>query len=905
MIPQKLELKNFLCYADKIQTVDFKQYDLICLSGKNGHGKSALLDAMTWALWGQARKISGAVKADEGLLRLGQTRMMVSFEFGLADKVYRVRREFAKTYGKPYVSLDIELFDQTQEKFISLTDKTIKITQEKIEQIVGLSFDTFINSAFLKQGQSNEFSKKTPKERKDILAAILNLSRYDALAQHALDIIRKNTNEKQLLTKLQEQCSLELEREQEIKDILDVEEKKRTSLADDITALHAQLFDTEQKLKQSEEQFRYHNLLTKDHQTIQQTIQKLLQLLVTERLAWKAIHTQALALPDLGLLEKQKKLLLGQEKTYIDLQKKSISIQETILKHKEQYQNQLALLTTHHEKEHTKLILALQHHEFGIKQLSSTYEKKKLEHQQRLAELKKLEEQRLFHEKQLQAKTSFDKSYEKLKTQFDKRRSWYQTLIQRANQCTTALKDVDLKKKVATDTSNPACPLCQQMLTAKRKQFLTKQFGHEQHFFQHRLDRLTHLISNLKSLLLEQHKELEKNKAEHDSFTQLDVLHQECKKKILELTVLDRTELQELAKLEQELLIAHKQGKELQTDFNAHEKKRTDYEQDPSLKKTLDALANLEEEKQQYAFDQTTYTKLQTHINDIEKTIANLETLKQERDKQQERKTRITQLCSQLKQNKTALSTLERQIKAHTFDPAIIKTQEQCIITLKKEITHKLEEKEKILTTIGKLENELQRFAQLKHESKTRAAKLYQIQDEIEDHQALAQAFSKNGIQALLIEEAIPEIEQEANDILTKLTDNQAQIFIESLKDLKSGGVKETLDIKISDAAGLRPYEMYSGGEAFRIDFALRIAISKLLARRAGTALQTLIIDEGFGSQDEEGLTRLMKAIHTIKQDFSKVIIVSHLNEFKDNFPAHFIVEKTAAGSVINIEERG
>lgn len=157
----------------------------------------------------------------------------------------------------------------------------------------------------------------------------------------------------------------------------------------------------------------------------------------------------------------------------------------------------------------------------------------------------------------------------------------------------------------------------------------------------------------------------------------------------------------------------------------------------------------------------------------------------------------------------------------------------------------------------------------------------------------------------MLIEQAIPQIEEEANDILSRLTDNQAQIFIESLRDLKSGGVKETLDIQISDSAGIRPYEMFSGGEAFRVDFALRIAISKLLAHRAGTALQTLIIDEGFGSQDEEGLNRLMDAIYAIQKDFSKIIVVSHLTTFKDNFPVHFIVEKGPSGSFVRIEERG
>ena len=151
----------------------------------------------------------------------------------------------------------------------------------------------------------------------------------------------------------------------------------------------------------------------------------------------------------------------------------------------------------------------------------------------------------------------------------------------------------------------------------------------------------------------------------------------------------------------------------------------------------------------------------------------------------------------------------------------------------------------------------------------------------------------------------MPEIEQEANELLAKLTDNQAQIFIESLRDLKKGGAKETLDINISDTMGIRPYEMFSGGEAFRIDFALRIALSKMLARRAGTSLQTLIIDEGFGSQDEEGLAHIMDALYRIQDDFAKVIIVSHLPAMKDQFPVNFNIEKKPSGSVINIIEQG
>ena len=67
---------------------------------------------------------------------------------------------------------------------------------------------------------------------------------------------------------------------------------------------------------------------------------------------------------------------------------------------------------------------------------------------------------------------------------------------------------------------------------------------------------------------------------------------------------------------------------------------------------------------------------------------------------------------------------------------------------------------------------------------------------------------------------------------------------------------------------------------------------TKLLARRAGTSLQTLIIDEGFGSQDEEGLNHIMEALYKIQEDFSKVIVVSHLSSMKDQFPVHFLIKK-------------
>jgi exonuclease SbcC len=123
-------------------------------------------------------------------------------------------------------------------------------------------------------------------------------------------------------------------------------------------------------------------------------------------------------------------------------------------------------------------------------------------------------------------------------------------------------------------------------------------------------------------------------------------------------------------------------------------------------------------------------------------------------------------------------------------------------------------------------------------------------------------------------------------------------------KDKNRGDRKETLDIIISDPAGAREYEMFSGGEAFRVNFAIRLALSRVLAQRAGARLQTLVIDEGFGSQDAQGRMRLIEAINLVRSDFAKILVITHLEELKDAFPVRIEVEKTPSGSRVQVIEQ-
>jgi exonuclease SbcC len=171
-------------------------------------------------------------------------------------------------------------------------------------------------------------------------------------------------------------------------------------------------------------------------------------------------------------------------------------------------------------------------------------------------------------------------------------------------------------------------------------------------------------------------------------------------------------------------------------------------------------------------------------------------------------------------------------------------------------------------------------------------------------YKQLERAFGKDGVPALLIEQALPQIEARANETLDRLTGGEMTVqFVTQarFKDNRREDLRETLDIRIGDSAGVRDYEMFSGGEAFRVNFAIRLALSEVLSQRAGARLQILVIDEGFGSQDTQGRQRLIEAINLVRADFAKILVISHIDELKDAFPTRIEVEKTERGSVVKV----
>jgi exonuclease SbcC len=165
----------------------------------------------------------------------------------------------------------------------------------------------------------------------------------------------------------------------------------------------------------------------------------------------------------------------------------------------------------------------------------------------------------------------------------------------------------------------------------------------------------------------------------------------------------------------------------------------------------------------------------------------------------------------------------------------------------------------------------------------------------------LEEAFSRDGIPALVIDAAIPQIEETANEILSRLSDGRMTVRLSTQKQTQTAGIRETLDIVVSDAQGERLYEDWSGGERLRIDLAVRIALGQMLATRTGAQIETLILDEVCAPLDETGEDALIDCINRLRPSFGCILLITHREGLKDRLPSQIIVSKDGGASTVSI----
>ena len=180
-------MQGFLSYREAVE-IDFTSFDIACITGENGAGKSSILDAITWALFGRARK------HDESIINLESSRAEVRFEFSYEGNQYRIIRTNPRGDTK-LVEFHIMRTGKSsgdEVKWHPLTERTLRETDQMIIDTLRLDYESFINASFLLQGEADQFTQQNPSARKRILSQILGLEIWEIYRKSTFQK-RKNT----------------------------------------------------------------------------------------------------------------------------------------------------------------------------------------------------------------------------------------------------------------------------------------------------------------------------------------------------------------------------------------------------------------------------------------------------------------------------------------------------------------------------------------------------------------------------------------------------------------------------------------------------------------------------------------------------------------------------------------
>ena len=843
-------------YRDNVPTLDFTGIHTVSICGDNGNGKSAIIDAMTWALWGETR-----AKRDDDLIHQNESEMEVEFEFAVGEQKYRIIRKHSRPKRKSasgQTSLTFQIANGGG--YRPLDADSISLTQQKIIDVLHMDYNTFTNSAFLRQGHADEFTTSSPAKRKQVLVNILGLAYYDVFEAQAKDVAKQS-------------------------------EMMRATLAVSIAEINRELEQTaagEAELQQAQLELGGIEKSLKEQESLLKELRQQKELLES-----KKAHLLQL---DKNLAERTRTLTQWQEQ--IRQLRARITEHEAALSKRLEIEDgykRLIEIKTLNDKLNKNLALvnklSQRRHELEmfVERESQTLTKEHALLQSKVTELEKtFQELPKLTEEVQQAQNQLQLLAGEEEILRNKRETGQETIAQlrslESERSRLEKEIVDINEKLnllLTQPDTAKCPVCQTELGVAGLQHISIHYNAEKQTKSESVKNSIIMIAQKKAA---------------SKITELEIAQVE--KNLAK----EKTQVQNhFGALEREIARAKESGR-LLADAKEELKKieerlaRKDFAiaQQETINQIAAELATIDYDSQKHEQSRLELETVQKYevpkhrLEEADKLIS------QEREDISRSENSVTELQDGLKADSRKKLELSSEI---VVLPQVLNELAKAEFEVKHLVTGQKHFQEKI----GGIKGKLEYYARRETEKSEKEKQLNIAVKEAAIYHELAEAFGKKGIQALLIETALPEIENEANKLLAKMTDNRMHVKIETQKETQKGDVTETLEIKISDELGTRNYEMYSGGEAFRINFAIRIALSRLLARRAGAPLPTLIIDEGFGTQDTAGIEKLKEAINSIQDDFEKILVITHVEELRDAFPARIDVVKTADGSTFSL----
>jgi len=852
MIPLHLRIVGFLSYRDPTE-LDFTTFDLACISGHNGAGKSSLLDAITWVLFGEARGKSTEIINLHQDVKAAEVSLVFDYE----GSVYRVQRSLPRNK-----STILEFQIQNGSSWKALTERTTRETQARIQQTLRLDYDTFVNASFFLQGRADQFTQQNASKRKEVLGAILGLEVWDAYKERTAARRKMLEVEESSIEGRMEEIEAELAEEDARKARL---KELQASLKQVSAARHAQEGALEGIQRAAAGLIQQRRLV----ETLSNNL-KNSQAALTGLLEWKADREAELA-------------------AYTELVSRQAQIEADYrawvkARNELRKQDSLAAQFRFHDDKRQPLLRAIEAERARLEQ-----------------ELSSLEEQSGAIHSQLELAGELERKIEIARHALAETETKIQARSELENQAVSTrerlaelkaenerlrLEMEELKSRIdrLQVAEGATCPLCGQALSE------------------------AHRKSTLEALQLEG---TEKGDGYRSNMAKMRALAEE-------LTDVE-ADIDELARFDGERL--HQAGtvSQLTERFDLLRKQSAEWEQGGAtrlleVKGLLESgqyalparaeLAQLDQELASLGYDVSQHETARQREAELHSAEEDHHDLKTALAVSRQYEDELSNLNQQIANLQSRLDIQQNEYERAVSALAEAETNTPNLDEAERELFSLREQENLIRDEVGMARQRVDVLETLRARKMEYAAQRRELHKGIAQHKTLERAFGKDGVPALLIEQALPQIESRANDLLDRLSDGQMSIRFATqaeYKDKKRDDLKETLDILISDTTGTRDYQMYSGGEAFRVNFAIRLALSEILAQRKGARLQTLVIDEGFGSQDTQGRQRLIEAINLVQHDFAKILVITHLDELKDAFPARIEVEKTARGSIVKV----
>lgn len=850
MIPLRLVLKNFLPYRNPDE-LRFEGIHLACLTGPNGAGKSSLLDAVTWALWGRAR-----ARRDDDLIYLGQTEMSVLLEFEQEGVVYQVfRQRSAGKRGQSVLNFNVRKEDGS---WTLLNRANLRDTERLISEVLHLDYETFVHSAFLQQGKADAFTTTTPAERKRILSTILGLDRWERYEDRVKKKLREIDDQIKRKRWEIEEAERELRQEGAYRQELEAARQDFEGLQKLCDEAQERLDEVQHAgvslqhaLDDQRTQERRQRELEGDIARAEQEVAQINQRLQARRdLIARAAEIEE-GYQALQEAKAQDRTLAGVLERVQALRLRIAEVQRAMDAERAGLDREAGAIAA--------TIASLQERTLA----ADEGEAELIRLEEEISGLRAREEEReklLAEEEALVAEQSATKTHK-------------ETLTNQGKEMRERLEKLE-------KTEGATCPLCGQPLDEDHRLRLLDELGAE---LEARRADYVSTEARLKAIDGER-KALRRGVDELGrELARLPELNSRAG--AARKAQSDAAQAQ--ARLgEEEGRLAEIQRRLTEEDYAPAERAQLEALQAEIA--TLDYDAEEHESHRRSLDEYQSFERQHSQLEAAREHLSSDETLLQGI---QERVERLHLARAELVQ---ALANLDEQI----VELRALETER---VRRSDELRHLRTQRESASNRVHSAQQQLAALETQRARLKQFQAEQERLQGEQALYDDLRRAFGKNGVPALLIESAIPELEASANEMLARMTDGRMHLRLSTQKNNQDGTLRETLEIEIADELGTRAYEMYSGGEAFRINFALRVALSRMLARRAGAHLRTLFIDEGFGTQDDDGRNKLVEAITAIQEQFDMILVITHIDELRDSFPVHIIIDKGGDGSRITV----